>query len=123
VHVFTESIDELEMWIREEVAYPGIIRRGDRGMAPGRVQEWLTLHRFGLAIDGDFGPVTARQLRRFRRTRVCRAAARWTRPPTLMGRTGRASGRFGAGSGRWVSTLLRWNVVWIPRLRSCANRS
>lgn len=33
-------------------------------MAVRRVQEWLDLHGFGLAIDGDFGPATQLQVRR-----------------------------------------------------------
>jgi hypothetical protein len=69
VHIFDESFDELESWIRDEVCYPGTVGQGDHDVAARRVQEWLTLHGFGLAIDGDFGPVTARQLRRFQADR------------------------------------------------------
>lgn len=41
------------------------LRQGARGIAVQRVQEWLGLHGFGVAIDGDFGPATARAMAAF----------------------------------------------------------
>jgi hypothetical protein len=41
-----------------EIVFKGTIARGMSGPLVRTVQEWLTLHRFGLAIDGVFGPAT-----------------------------------------------------------------
>ncbi len=35
-----------------------LIKKGSKGANVKLVQEWLNLHGFGLAIDGDFGPAT-----------------------------------------------------------------
>ena len=35
-----------------------LIKKGNKGANVKLVQEWLNLHGFGLAIDGDFGPAT-----------------------------------------------------------------
>ncbi len=40
-------------------------RRGDKGLDVRRIQEWLCLQGFSIAIDGDFGPATGSALRLF----------------------------------------------------------
>lgn len=64
------GLDSLDEWIRTEVTLQRSLRRGARGIAVRRVQEWLTLHGFGLAADGNFGPVTGRQVLRFKRQKA-----------------------------------------------------
>ena len=41
-----------------ELAFQGPISAGMSGPTVRTIQEWLTLHKFGLAIDGVFGPAT-----------------------------------------------------------------
>jgi hypothetical protein len=41
-----------------ELAFQGPISAGMSGPMVRSIQEWLTLHKFGLAIDGVFGPAT-----------------------------------------------------------------
>jgi hypothetical protein len=65
VHVYQDKTSELSDWIRDEVEPERELTQGDRGQAVGRVQEWLNLHGFGLVVDQDYGPVTARQVSRF----------------------------------------------------------
>jgi Putative peptidoglycan binding domain len=65
VHVYQDKTSELEDWIRDEVELERELTQGDTGQAVGRVQEWLNLHGFGLVVDQDYGPVTARQVGRF----------------------------------------------------------
>lgn len=65
MYVYEHSTAELADWLRAEVGFPGVLARGARGMGARRVQEWLNLHGFGLVVDGDFGPVTARLVRAF----------------------------------------------------------
>jgi hypothetical protein len=42
-----------------------IYRRGNRGKKVKLIQEWLSLHGFGLKIDGDFGPATEYAVKQF----------------------------------------------------------
>jgi hypothetical protein len=65
MYVFEQNTAELRRWIRDEVEIERPLARGARGMAARRLQEWLNLHRFGIATDGDFGPITERALRHF----------------------------------------------------------
>jgi peptidoglycan hydrolase-like protein with peptidoglycan-binding domain len=65
VHVYQDKTSELSDWIRDEVELERELTQGDGGQAVGRVQEWLNLHGFGLVVDQDYGPVTARQVGRF----------------------------------------------------------
>ena len=48
-----------------ELAFDAVVKKGMRGPGVKAVQEWLTLHRFGLAIDGDFGSATETAVKAF----------------------------------------------------------
>lgn len=48
-----------------ELEYKGELRNGSKGESVKFVQEWLCLHGSGVALDGDFGPATARAVSRF----------------------------------------------------------
>ncbi|PPK96144.1 putative peptidoglycan binding protein [Kineococcus xinjiangensis] len=65
MNVFEHSTAELSPHLRREVEFDSVVRRGQRGRDVRRVQEWLTLHGFGLVVDGDFGPATQRQVTAF----------------------------------------------------------
>ncbi len=65
MYTFEQSTAELRRWIRDEVELARPLARGDRGTPVRRLQEWLNLHGFGVAIDGIFGPVTERAVARF----------------------------------------------------------
>ena len=54
-------------WPRES-AFSGSVVRGARGRVVRRVQEWLCLNGYGVAIDGTLGPATEAALRAFCRT-------------------------------------------------------
>ena len=57
-HTHKGNISGLGRWIRDEVEFSGTIKKGKRGLAARRVQEWLNLSDFAVAIDDDFGQVT-----------------------------------------------------------------
>lgn len=42
-------------------------KKGDRGRKVKLIQEWLSLHGFGLKIDGDFGPATEYTVKEFQK--------------------------------------------------------
>lgn len=48
-----------------ELELDRVYRRGERGHDVRRIQEWLSLQGFAVAIDGDFGPATEAALKRF----------------------------------------------------------
>lgn len=55
-------------FITDELEMPGDrIEEGDEGMRVQRVQEWLCLHRCDTDIDSDYGPATARSVKKFQR--------------------------------------------------------
>jgi len=68
MYSYSENFGELSSWIRKEVEFRHDIRNGNRGTGVKRVQEWLNLHGFGIAIDSAFGPVTAHAVKRFQDT-------------------------------------------------------
>lgn len=49
------------------VTYKQDIIRGNKGKSVKLVQEWLCLHGFNIAIDGDFGPATEKAVQEFQR--------------------------------------------------------
>jgi hypothetical protein len=65
MHLFDDNTQELSGWIRNEVELQRPLAAGNRGMAVKRLQEWLNIRGFGLAMDGAFGPVTAQAVSRF----------------------------------------------------------
>jgi hypothetical protein len=52
-----------------ELAFDETIAQGKRGKKVRLVQEWLTLHGFGLVPDGKFGPATEACVREFQEDR------------------------------------------------------
>lgn len=66
---FDTDISQLSGWIEKEVAFPGNIASGKRGMAARRVQEWLCLHNHQVAVDADFGGVTADAVKDFQKSK------------------------------------------------------
>ena len=52
-------------WIRDEIELSQPLTKGADGQPVKRVQEWLNLHGYGLAIDGDFGRVTEQKVKQF----------------------------------------------------------
>ncbi|MFP2930499.1 peptidoglycan-binding protein [Pyxidicoccus sp. 3LG] len=48
-----------------ELELDRVYRRGEQGRGVRRLQEWLSLHGFAVAIDGDFGAATEAALKRF----------------------------------------------------------
>ena len=57
--------EPLASWIQKEIDLGKTVKSGAHGQAVTRIQEWLNLHGFGLAIDSDFGPVTKRTVQAF----------------------------------------------------------
>jgi hypothetical protein len=55
--------------VKKELAFDGIIRRGDLGAGVRRVQEWLKINGFATGVDGDFGPATETCVVRFQESR------------------------------------------------------
>lgn len=66
-YTYSENTGPLFPWIRDEVECPELIKKGKRGMAARRVQEWLCLNGLSLVIDEDYGPVTETTVREFQR--------------------------------------------------------
>lgn len=69
MYLIDQSEDDLSSWIKEEIKFPGEVRKGKRGSAAKRIQEWLSLHGHQVAVDGDFGGVTAHALEGFQKTK------------------------------------------------------
>jgi hypothetical protein len=51
--------------VKKELAFDGVIRKGDLGLKVRRVQEWLKINGFGTGMDGDFGEATKKCVTRF----------------------------------------------------------
>ena len=66
--MYTKHDGQLGSWIRDEIEISSDIRIGARGRKAEMVQEWLNLNGFGLAVDGDFGPITERQVIAFQKS-------------------------------------------------------
>lgn len=54
-----------EKWVREELEFTTTIVQGSKGRAVERVQEWVTFHGFGTAVDSDYGPASAKAVKAF----------------------------------------------------------
>src|SRR5262245_230536 len=65
MYVLNGSTGELGGWIRAEIELERDVSAGQRGTTVKRVQEWLTWHGLGVAIDSEFGNVTKRAVQRF----------------------------------------------------------
>jgi hypothetical protein len=65
MYVFETGTSELEDWIQNEIELNCQLLVGASGLPVRRVQEWLTLRGYGLAIDGIYGQVTAEVITRF----------------------------------------------------------
>ncbi len=66
-YVFKNQTSELADWIQNEINLDGELTVGSSGLQVRRLQEWLTLRGYGLAVDGGFGPVTAAVVARFQK--------------------------------------------------------
>src|SRR5690606_33191500 len=62
--------EKLALWIKKEIELPTTLKKGARGQAVRRIQEWLTFRGYGLAIDGDFGGVTKKRLQQFQEDQI-----------------------------------------------------
>ena len=65
--VLIEHTKPLSRWIRRELDYPGLLRRGDHNRAVSNLQEWLCLNGQRVVVDGDFGSATQAAVRAFQR--------------------------------------------------------
>jgi hypothetical protein len=65
MHILNGDTGNLGEWIRREIDVEQEIAEGQHGSAVKRVQEWLTFHGNGVAIDSDFGGVTKRAVQKF----------------------------------------------------------
>jgi Putative peptidoglycan binding domain len=55
--------------VKKELAFDGVIRKGDIGPKVRRVQEWLKINGFGTGIDADFGDATKKCVTRFQNSK------------------------------------------------------
>ena len=55
--------------VQKELAFDGVIRKGDIGPRVRRVQEWLKINGFGTGIDADFGDATKKCVTRFQHSK------------------------------------------------------
>lgn len=53
--------------LARELQWEGAVQQGSAGKSVRRVQEWLTLNGLHTAIDEEFGPATAAQVRAFQK--------------------------------------------------------
>lgn len=63
--VFTNTLEDLDSAILDEITLDSDVHDGMRGKDVRRVQEWLNLHNHGVVIDGDFGPATSQAVHQF----------------------------------------------------------
>ncbi len=60
-----DGSEPLGRWIRNETEQSGEIRPGARRNQVRRIQEWLSLHGYRVALDRHYGVVTEEAVRRF----------------------------------------------------------
>jgi putative peptidoglycan binding protein len=65
MYIYEAETSYLEDWIQDEIRQQGQLMVGSSGLPVRRVQEWLTLRGYALAIDGNYGPVTREVVTRF----------------------------------------------------------
>lgn len=64
----TINFDKVPSYIRKEIDPPNkTLKRGAKGIAAQRVQEWLQYHDCRTGIDGDYGPATSVCVKDFQR--------------------------------------------------------
>ncbi|MCG7985189.1 MAG: peptidoglycan-binding protein [Candidatus Thiodiazotropha lotti] len=62
------NFDKVPSYIRREIDPPSkTVKRGSRGQAVKRIQEWLNFHDCRTSIDADFGPATEACVKDFQR--------------------------------------------------------
>jgi len=67
------SSNDIPAFIANEInPKPKAITKGNRGKNVLRVQEWLDVHKFHTAIDGDFGPATKSAVQDFQSSKGLR---------------------------------------------------
>ena len=62
--------------MNQELVFGREVGLRDKGPEVKRVQEWLNLHGYGLAIDGDFGRVSEDGVRRFQKAKRIKQTGR-----------------------------------------------
>jgi hypothetical protein len=65
MYLLTNGASALGDWLNHEVFLSEELAVGATGLPVRRVQEWLTVHGHALAVDGDFGAITAEVVARF----------------------------------------------------------
>ena len=55
--------------VMQELAFDGVIKKGDRNKKVKRVQEWLTINKFATSIDSDFGDATQTCVTNFQKSK------------------------------------------------------
>jgi len=91
--------------MNEELILGRELAVGSKGPDVRRVQEWLNLHGYGLAIDGDFGRVSEDGVRRFQKAKRIRQTGRVDKkrydhlPPVFRNRLEQHHRFFGEGGG------------------------
>src|SRR5262245_34843281 len=51
--------------VTRELAFDGVIKKGDKSVRIRRAQEWLSIHGCPTPVDGDYGPATETCVRDF----------------------------------------------------------
>ena len=68
------NFNNIPRYIKREIDPPDkLITQGKKGAFPLRIQEWLHYHDHSTAIDADFGPATATQIKAFQKKRGIRS--------------------------------------------------
>jgi hypothetical protein len=76
LYIYQGDTSTLAPWIQREIHLDEAIEAGDRGQGVRRVQEWLTLRGYPLAIDGNFSIATAETVAQFQEDALLSATGR-----------------------------------------------